>query len=95
MHTRYEAMYFSVVSVTTVGYGDEVCTTSHCKEFAIVYLVVGCLFVAAALADVAAFPIESRRQANELKVQVIMSSLLLLLVVCKLFIFKRNYFISD
>lgn len=68
IHTRHEALYFSVVSVTTVGYGDEVCNTPLSKLFAVVYLMVGCLFTAAALADIAAFPIEMRRRANEIKV---------------------------
>ena len=33
-----------------------------------VYLIVGCLFTAAALADVAAFPVEMRRRRHELTV---------------------------
>lgn len=65
---RYEALYFSVVSVTTVGYGDELCTSQVGKAFNVLYLAVGCVVTAAALADVAAFPVERRRRMHEQKV---------------------------
>jgi hypothetical protein len=65
---RYEALYFSVVSVTTVGYGDELCTSPLAKAFNVLYLAVGCVVTAAALADVAAFPVERRRRRHEQKV---------------------------
>ena len=42
----YESLYFAVVSVTTVGYGDEICTRTITKCFAIVYLVVAVIFFA-------------------------------------------------
>jgi hypothetical protein len=64
----YESLYFAVVSVTTVGYGDEICTRTVTKCFAIVYLVVAVAFFTAALQAIAAFPLETRRRKNELRV---------------------------
>jgi len=64
----YEALYMATATVTTVGYGDEVCTSELCKVFFIVYVVIGVVFVAKAMGDVAAFPIELRRNMNEAKV---------------------------
>ncbi len=42
-----DSMYFSVVSLTTVGYGDIVPTTSTGKLFVIFYLIVGVGIIAA------------------------------------------------
>lgn len=64
----YEALYMATATVTTVGYGDEVCTSDLCKMFFIGYVVIGVVFVAKAMSDMAAFPIELRRNMNEAKV---------------------------
>lgn len=53
-----------------MGYGDELCTSQVGKAFNVLYLAVGCVVTAAALADVAAFPVERRRRLHEQKVLV-------------------------
>ncbi len=36
-----DSFYFSVVAVTTVGFGDLSCTTDAAKLFTVVFIVVG------------------------------------------------------
>lgn len=62
------AVYFATATVTTVGYGDVVCTKLETKLFVVVYMIVGTLSVARAMGDIAAFPIQIRRTAHERQV---------------------------
>lgn len=45
--TWLDSVYFSVVSLTTVGYGDLTPTTSLGKLFTIFYLIIGISIIAA------------------------------------------------
>ena len=48
-----ESLYFSVVTVTTVGYGDQVPVTDAGKIFVIFYIIIGVALVTDALASFA------------------------------------------
>ncbi len=50
-----------------MGYGDLLPEGGWAKAFTAVYVVVGGVVTAAALADVALFPLEMRRRAHEIK----------------------------
>jgi len=60
-----EAFYWSCITITTVGYGDVTPKTDIGKWFACVYLLVGTVLMAKALADIAAVPLQVRRQHME------------------------------
>lgn len=63
-----EAFYWTAVSITTVGYGDVYPTTDAGKLFACAFLLIGCVLMAKALADIAALPLEIRRERLEQQV---------------------------
>lgn len=50
-----DALYFSVVTLTTIGYGDLVVTTDAAKVFTIVYSLVGIGVIAAFVTSLALF----------------------------------------
>mmetsp|Transcript_18265 Transcript_18265/g.30309 ORF Transcript_18265/g.30309 Transcript_18265/m.30309 type:complete len:319 (+) Transcript_18265:130-1086(+) len=61
--TLVDALYFSVTSFTTVGYGDLVPTTAASKAFTCVFGLVGVAFLGAAIATVSSSLLESEMQA--------------------------------
>lgn len=60
--TYIESFYFSVVSVTTIGYGDLHPTTDTSRLFTAIYLLVGVATVITALGIIGSAYIESREQ---------------------------------
>ena len=56
-----DSFYFSVVAVTTVGFGDFAPTTDASKLFAVFYILIGISLIAAAL--------NGRLRRSELRVQ--------------------------
>jgi len=56
-----DSFYFSVVAVTTVGFGDFTPTTDASKLFAVLYILVGISIVATAL--------NGRLRRNERRIQ--------------------------
>lgn len=50
-----DALYFSVVTLTTIGYGDLAVTTDAAKVFTIVYSLVGIGVIAAFVTSLALF----------------------------------------
>uniref|UniRef100_A0A7S4B6I4 EF-hand domain-containing protein n=1 Tax=Chrysotila carterae TaxID=13221 RepID=A0A7S4B6I4_CHRCT len=60
-----DALYYSVVTVSTVGYGDFTPSTEAGKAFACVYALVGAILVARSLGSIAALPLEARRRAMQ------------------------------
>lgn len=63
-----DGLFYSVVTVTTVGYGDTTPQTDEGKVFAVFYSLVGAILVARSLGTVAALPLEARRREQEMKV---------------------------
>jgi voltage-gated potassium channel len=56
-----DALYFSVVTLTTIGYGDLAVTTDAGKVFTIVYSLVGIGIIAAFVTSLAVSVREGRR----------------------------------
>lgn len=63
-----DGMYYSCVTVTTVGYGDITPKTDPGKIFAFVYLTVGTVVIAKVLGDIANVPLEARQMRLEKEV---------------------------
>lgn len=61
-----DSLYFSVVTVSTVGYGDLVPSTDLGKWFAILYMLVGIALIGLALGIVGGFLMQ-RQEALLLK----------------------------
>lgn len=63
-----DALYCSVATVTTVGYGDAVPTSAAGKAFASAYALFGVFLVARSLGAVAALPLDARQRAQQRRV---------------------------
>ena len=59
-----DSLYFSVISLTTVGYGDIAPTTTPGKIFTMVYVVVGIGIFVALVTEIAGHLIEARKQKD-------------------------------
>lgn len=65
-----DAIYFSVITITTVGYGDIVPTTPITKIFTIFYVLIGVGIIASSLNIIVKIAAEKRmpqRLKNEIK----------------------------
>ena len=60
-----EALYYSVVTVSTVGYGDYAPKSGGEKAFLIGYALVGTILLARSLAAIADIPLERRRKLQQ------------------------------
>jgi len=56
-----DALYYSVVTVSTVGYGDYVPQTEQAQLFVVLYALFGSILLARSLGALAALPLERRR----------------------------------
>jgi voltage-gated potassium channel len=59
-----DCLYFSVITLTTVGYGDFAPTTTPGKIFTMVYVVVGIGFFVALVTEIAGHLIEARKRKD-------------------------------
>jgi voltage-gated potassium channel Kch len=66
--TFVDSLYFSVVSLTTVGYGDIAPTTDAGKLFTVLYLLIGVGIIAAFLGNLFK-GIAARRLLREAKIE--------------------------
>ena len=55
-----QALYFTVVTVTTVGFGDLAPVTTESKMFSVLFIPVGVLFFAQAISSLSDVPIRNR-----------------------------------
>ena len=60
-----EALYYSVVTVTTVGYGDYAPQTDAARAFITGYALFGTILLARSLAAIADIPLERRRKYQQ------------------------------
>lgn len=60
-----DAFYFSVTTLTTVGYGDLSPQKPGTRLFAVFYLIIGTMVIAKALGDIAAIPMEQHQMKLE------------------------------
>ena len=60
-----EALYYSVVTVTTVGYGDYTPQTDAARAFITGYALFGTILLARSLAAIADIPLERRRKLQQ------------------------------
>jgi hypothetical protein len=60
----FDALYFTVITLATVGYGDFAPTTIYGKAFTIVYLIVGLGLFVALIRYVAEGVLARRREKN-------------------------------
>eukprot|EP00050_Salpingoeca_kvevrii_P006142 m.287674 g.287674 ORF g.287674 m.287674 type:complete len:451 (-) comp11825_c0_seq1:1528-2880(-) len=63
--TFLDALYFSCISVTTIGYGDFSWTSDALKMFGALYLIVATMVFAHAVSTIANIPLERRRRRLE------------------------------
>jgi hypothetical protein len=62
------AIYWSVTTLCTIGYGDVVPTKPETKCFAIVFILIGCTFMAKTFSNIVQYPMILRKFKNEIKV---------------------------
>lgn len=60
-----DSLYFSVITVTTVGYGDFSPTTTPGKVFTMAYVLVGIGVFVALVTEIAGHLIEARKQNDQ------------------------------
>lgn len=63
-----DAVYYSIVTVSTVGYGDYVPQTETAELFVAVYSLIGTVVLTRSLGALAALPLERRRRINQKRV---------------------------
>ena len=62
-----DSLYFSVITLTTVGYGDPAPTRAPTKIFTIVYVLIGLGILVSFLSMVAGHAVEARIERREQK----------------------------
>lgn len=65
--TLLDSLYFSVITLTTVGYGDLAPTRAPTKVFTIVYVLLGLGILVSFLSIVAGHAVEARVERQEKK----------------------------
>lgn len=66
---RYDdALYWAVVTITTVGFGDFYPETAGGKVFTILYAIFGVFYVSSALNELAQYPMMLLGKRNEIKI---------------------------
>lgn len=65
-----DSFYWSVVTMTTVGFGDIVPTSNAGKVFTMLYGLVGCAVLANGLNSLVAYPLTRKSKQSELKVML-------------------------
>jgi len=60
-----DALYYAVVTVTTVGYGDLTPQTDASQAFVSIYALFGTILLARSLGAIAALPLERRRRHQQ------------------------------
>ena len=68
--TIIQALYFSVVTLTTIGYGDFTPTSAGTQIFTIIYILTGLGVFVALLAAVAAQYVQQRAEGGRLRERV-------------------------
>ena len=63
-----QALYFSIVTVTTVSYGDYTPQSDAARGFMALFALFGPVLLARALAAIATFPLERRRVLQQQRV---------------------------